>query len=252
MDKELQCIRDFTFIAVILAAIFFLTSNIGYSDNINPGIYSTNSSVEGASYQEWVARWWNWTAGIPREQHPQNTYECDVHQSGKVWFLPDTLQGVAEATCVVQNGTAIFIPVVTGEMSVAEDNSLKSITDPLLLRRSLEDKSKNCDNYAHDMEVWIGQNKLKGFEGNAPLYRTNSSAIFNITWVKDNNYNVKVDPSLEALPPSPAFAEGWFLFLEPLTSNETIRLKSDINHPDPIEAANCDTHPDVTWHLAVQ
>ena len=94
--------------------------------------------------------------------------------------------------------------------------------------------------------------KLNGFEGKSPLYRTDSGGIFNLTWVGGNNYNLKVPEELEALPPSPAFAEGWFLFLEPLTSDKTIRLKSDINHPDPAEAANCDTHPDATWHLKVK
>ena len=157
MDLECQCVRYFALFAIAVATLSFLTSNSAYSDDMNPGIYSTNSTVEGASYQEWVARWWNWTAGIPMEQHPQNTYQCNVHQSGKVWFLPDTLQGVAQATCVVPNGTAIFVPVVTGEMSVAEDDSLKSVSDPVELRKKLEEKAKNCDNYAHDMQVWIGQ-----------------------------------------------------------------------------------------------
>ncbi len=83
--------------------------------NLNPGVVPINAKAFGLSYGEWSARWWQWFAAIPADQHPvlDTTGEnCDVDQAGKVWFLAGTTGGAEVRDCEVPAGKAILFPIV--------------------------------------------------------------------------------------------------------------------------------------------
>jgi hypothetical protein len=96
-----------------------------------------NSSAFGHSYGEWSARWWQWSYSLPTTRHPLfDTARCDAGQSGKVWFLGGTFTliqqgnevvGVAERTCHVPAGKALFFPLLNAEW----DNVCPPLDPPL-------------------------------------------------------------------------------------------------------------------------
>jgi hypothetical protein len=222
---------------LVLLPSFFLTFIImpTHADELNPGVYSIDSKPFDVSYHEWVGRWWNWTAGIPADAHPRDNVEasCNIHQSGPVWFLPDPLsEEPVTRVCDVPVGKAIFIPIVTGELS--------SIERPDYSDEQLIEHAGDCDDTSIRSAEVDGVN-IKGLDDNI-TYRTNTSKIFNFAIGEDNVYNWK--PGVYH-----SFAEGWFLFLEPLKPGEhTIQLKGIITSTIP----DCSTSGDVTWRIRAQ
>lgn len=81
----------FLFSTVLLSLIGYISSvNMAMGDNINPGIYSTDSSPKGVKYQEWTARFWQWLYSLAADQHPRENYtpeKCANGQKEQVWFL---------------------------------------------------------------------------------------------------------------------------------------------------------------------
>ena len=213
---------------IVLAVPYFTPVS---ADSINPGVYSKDSTPYGAPYGEWIAKWWNWTMSIPKDQHPRDDYtpeKCTVNQNGPVWFLADQLGGREERTCTIPAGKAILIPLLTGECGyeVAEVKN--------------DDDMRKCatagDEYGV-VEATVDGVKLKDLAS----YRT-QSGYFNSSIVESNIYD---SPSGDYR----AFAEGYFVFLEPLPAGKhDVNLKVSVLNPiEPTYNYNADW----TYHLNV-
>ena len=66
----------------------------------------------GKSYNQLAGEWINWLAAEPAATSPAFDPDgrfCDRNQRGKVWFLASTFEGVADRTCQVPAGKAIFL-----------------------------------------------------------------------------------------------------------------------------------------------
>ncbi len=92
----------------------------GLAQDPNLGVLPPESPQYGASYGEWVARWWQWMGPFPAETSPgfdQTGEDAARGQSGRVWFLADChpfLLGPGETltrTCSIPEGKALFFPV---------------------------------------------------------------------------------------------------------------------------------------------
>jgi hypothetical protein len=91
----------------------------------SPPVVPLNSSAYGHTYAQWSARWWQWSYSLPTTHHPLfDTAGCEAGQTGKVWFLGGTFTlfqqgndvvGVAERTCDVPAGKALFFPILNAE-----------------------------------------------------------------------------------------------------------------------------------------
>ena len=105
-------------VSTILISLLSSLTPFIYADNINPGVFSRDSSPYGTPYGEWLSKWWQWNMQIPIADHPRDNYspqKCTVSQNGSVWFLPDILSGKEERTCTIPSGRAILVPLLTGE-----------------------------------------------------------------------------------------------------------------------------------------
>jgi hypothetical protein len=229
----------FIIIGTICSLVFLPTlTNSAYSQGSNQTVYSTDSKPFGVPYQDWVARWWNWTFGISADEHPRDdpARSCNVNQNGSVWFLPDSLSIESASnprTCDVPVGKAIFIPIVAGEVSSIEK---PDYDDDRIIKEALV-----CNNYSNNRQAEVDDVAIK--ELNDPMtYRTNSSHIFNVTIVDGNIYNIKGGTGH-------AFADGWFLLVKPLAIGEhKIHVAGAIDSPD----ANCNSSGDVNWNIRVK
>ena len=67
--------------------------------------------------------------------------------------------------------------------------------------------------------------------------------LFNLTYGENNIYDVRPETS-------PAFAEGWFLFVKPLPQGDhTIKIHSKISNPTDV---SCDYKGDTEWNLKIK
>ena len=84
--------------------------------------YKPDENPFGKRWEEWTAEWWKWSLSLPKDQNPitDPTGENASHnQRGPVWFLAGTFGGVAERTCDIPAGKAIFFPISCNETSYA-------------------------------------------------------------------------------------------------------------------------------------
>jgi hypothetical protein len=209
------CLIAMTFLVVIISSI-----NKAYSDSLNPGIYSSNSSPFNIPYKEWAAKWWNHNVKFGAEEHPRDNFSSercnlDQKQSDPVYYLPDNLSGEEERACTVPAGKAILAPQITG--SCWDDN-----TDP---RLKTEAGLRECSKEGQELgtvTATLDGRELQGLE----QYRVTSD-VFNMTIPENNAFQ---SPS----GTFPAMADGFFVFLEPLTSGEhTLKLQQ--SNIDPVK-----------------
>jgi hypothetical protein len=235
------------FVYLFFSAILIFTSSprSAQADTLNPNLYSIDESPFGISYSTWIASWMNWTHGISSEEHPRDMAErtCNVSQTWKdVWFLPDILAGNIIRECEVPFGKAIFVPITVGWQSQAESEEfqgrpVEEIEDELIKNAFY------CNNHNVERAVEIDGKTIQGLEGDTP-YRTNTTGLINLAYGENNIYDVK-GPVV-----SPAFAEGWFLFVKPLPQGDhTIKIHSKIANPTDV---SCDYEGDTEWNIRIK
>jgi hypothetical protein len=211
------CIAITLFAATVLVLLPLAIDN-AYSDSLNPGIYSSDSSPFGVAYKDWIAKWWLDNAGISAGVHPRDHFSperCDLDQKQRdpVYYVADNLGGDQIRNCSVPAGKAILAPLITG--SCWDDG-----TDPKLKTHAgLLECSKEGQEYGVVSATLDGR-KLQ----NLGQYRTTSND-FNITFAKDNAFQTKPGTFR-------AIADGFFAFLEPLRlGTHTLVLEQSVINP---------------------
>ena len=214
-STQLQTYRYVFLLSVITLALAVAPStNIVRGDNINPGVYSTQSAPYGIPYQQWMAKYWQWDFSIPKAQHPRDNYtpeKCANGQQGPVWFLSESLSGTEERTCTIPAGKSILAAVLTGEC----DRSDRTLHNDQEVSKCARDGN----------EYGVVSAILDGVPiKNLLQYRTDSG-YFNLTVPADNIFDE---------PPGTyrAFVNGIFVFLEPLPSGtHDLDLKASVYNP---------------------
>jgi hypothetical protein len=218
---------------MIILAVYSSSSSTVFirADSMNPGVFSKDSAPYGIPYNEWLAKWWQWSFSIPTPQHPRDEYtpeKCALNQEGPIWFLADQLGGREERTCTIPAGKAIFVPLLVGEC----DYSLPEVKSDDALRRCAM-----AGNEYGVIEATVDGVKLKNLE----QYRT-QSGFFNITIPEDNIYNALAG-TFKAL------TDGFFVFLEPLPPGKhDVHLKVSVLNPI-MDQFNYNA--DWTYHLII-
>lgn len=72
------------------------------------------AKVEGVSFGQWTARWWQWALSQPIEPYldPDGRL-CELGQEGPVWFLAGTDGSfTAKRKCIVPGGKYLLVPVI--------------------------------------------------------------------------------------------------------------------------------------------
>lgn len=108
-------------------------NNQGNGPNVLDYVISPNSVVLSRTFSEWDAEWQQWAYSIPVANHPlfDNTPDCSVGQSGKVWFLGGKFcsnsqncnTSNVQRACTVPGDKYLYFPVANGEDSALEENT---------------------------------------------------------------------------------------------------------------------------------
>jgi hypothetical protein len=225
----------YSLVAFIPMLLFSSLLNV-FSD-LNPSIYSPNSSPHGIPYANWIAEWWKWWLGTPTGEHPgEGTYtpsKCTLHQHGPVWFMPDitgdTNPNVVRA-CTIPVGKSILLPLSMGESDKTDPCTSRLDLGPDLDSRIRDCATKNRESVIFNEITVDGVNILNFKE----LYRATTD-FFNVTIPKN--------PTIIFGPLEPgtykAMADGYLLFLKPFSVgnhivkydlNEKLRDSPHINH----------------------
>jgi hypothetical protein len=208
------------------------TTTSASSNNIQ--VFPPDSRPYNLTYADWSAKWWQWALSIPANINPlldQTGENCDVNQSGPVWFLAGTQGGPAERSCIIPEGMAIFFPIINGYGSFVENPLIKTESELRALSKSTFDQVRV-------VEATVDRVKLENLENHRL-----QSPLFNFTYPENN---------IGGVPPgaSQAIAEGYWVMLHPLAAGEhTIHFRGGIVDPTATGAINFVT--DVTYHLTI-
>ncbi len=186
-------------------------------DEINPYLYSTDSSPHGITYQEWTARFWQWLFSLSASEHPRENYtpeKCANGQDGPVWFLDAPLGGKEDRICTIPAGKSILAAILNGQCDTSDTTLLN------------DEDIRKCGTEGNDYGVISGSLDGVDFK-KLDQYRTDSG-FYNITHVADNLYQ------LPGGGPFRAWTNGYFVFLEPLPPGEhmlhlTVSVANPIN-----------------------
>lgn len=166
-------------------------AQLGFADELNPGLYSPDSNPYGTSFPIWTTKWWQWFIGIPNSEQPfpdTTGAKCDTNQTGPVWYLVGSA-GKVERNCTIPSGKAILFPILNTECSYSESPTLKNEQE---LRKCAVDADKDAV-----LSASIDNRAIK----NVDKYKI-TSGLFNVTYPKD-----PVFPTNSNF--SQAVSEGW-------------------------------------------
>lgn len=220
-------------IIVILFSVILTLENVSIllAQQSNPGILASNTSPYGTEYSDWIGKWWQWNIALPKETHLTYNYSadnCDMGQVGPVWFLAGVVSGRHDRSCTIPSDKAVLLPLETGECDYGE-KAIASDSDLV-----------TCATEGNDYAVIsasVDGNTIKD-----PLSYRTQSGFFNISVPSNNIFEE---------PPGvyKAYADGYFLFIEPLSPGEhVVKITSNINNPFNKEYSHS---KDLTYRLNV-
>jgi hypothetical protein len=215
-------------IVTMIAAPPLLLPLQAYAQNPNPTVLPIQSNPFGKSYAEWSATWWKWANSIPSNLDPivdQTGENCDVQQSGKVWFLAGSEGETVVRECTIPQGKAILFPIISAICYQPADAFDEEV------------ERENCANLidlVSNLEVTVDGKELQGLN----QYRV-QSPVFTQTLGENNPLDEPAGTTIEAV------ADGYWIMLTPLPRGE-----HEIHFIGEIE--EFDFTIDVTYHITVQ
>jgi hypothetical protein len=162
-------------------------------------LYPITSKVDGLSYSDLTAKWWEWITNIPEDKNPgldMTGERCSIKQSGTVWFLAGTMGGSAERECQIEKGKSILFPIIGGYCSYLTDPTTTTVSD-----------LRDCARKGNDdavLQVSIDGISLENLD-QARI----TTEPFPLVVLKDNVYGIPVGNTT-------AVADGYYVFIKPL------------------------------------
>lgn len=109
---------------VIVVILLGSSAVIAYARaNAGPGIVSPNSKVQGLTYGEWSAKWWQYVLSIPTPENPLTGGtgdRCVFERIGNVGLVAVNPTLGAPIYCEVPAGMMLFLDIVSAECSNLE------------------------------------------------------------------------------------------------------------------------------------
>jgi hypothetical protein len=202
----------------LIFTLLFVTNASAQSQNATSSsvkIFPPSSKPYGLSYEDHVKNYWKFTLAIPKATHPwmdKTGEKCRFGQessNSSIFYLPTNDKGFSKRTCKIPGGSAVFIPVIVGEMSLLEvrqDNPNVKIGD--------------LPGIAKDDHVKITNLKLrindKNFNEDEIRKYGVLTSVFNVTFADNGLFGV-VDGG-----PTVAAGDGYYVITEPLSKGTYI------------------------------
>lgn len=197
--------------AVAVVAIL-VTSFIVYArSNPNPGVLPPTSAVQGLTYGDWLAKWWQYALTLPEDQNPlagTTGENCVFQRVGNVGLILADSTLHTPITCEVPTGMMLYLEVLGAECSNLEEA-------PFYGGNEAELRACAQALVPEDLEASIDDREVQ----NLPQYIT-ISPLFQFTEPEKNILGVPAGTIGESV------GSGAYLLLEPLSPGKhTIYLK---------------------------
>lgn len=208
--KQVKILSIVAVVAALLMGTVYIASAGG---NKNPGVLPPNSRVQGLTYGEWSARWWQYVLSIPGEENPLTGgtgTNCVYQRIGNVGLVAVDPLSESTITCQVPTGMMLFLDVLSAECSTVEE-------DPFYGGNEEEMRACALSFTISDLQASIDGSEVKNLD-----QYIHTSPLFEFTLPEDN---ILYTEELSGQ----SVSNGAHLILAPLSPGEhTIHLHASI------------------------
>jgi len=214
-------------LAGIMLGLLFIGSisliNIHFNSAYSAEVFSKDEQPSSKSYDEWLAKFWNWGLSLTTEQTEPPNGSCLINKSGSMVMVFDpAIAGKHEFECDISTKDGIMIPSWNG---VFENNNKDDLPDNYPDEQLSKDAKEQLDLGAVTTDVKVdGKSiaKLDEITSMSPnnIVNTKVNTMDNFTEIYAKPFNLTI-PENTFLPDPvfgtwPAGGHGWFTFLKPL------------------------------------
>ena len=207
-------------LGLLIAADFALADD----DLGNPGVVPTNANEFGNTYGEWSARWWQWLVSIPNDTNPNldpDGRNCDVGQTGQVWFLaglfpPFPPSAPVTRSCTIPAGKDLLLSPLNGlfgELGPTPESDCPTGPNNCNIQTIRALAAANVDN-PRVLDVRVDGVRVK----NIAQYRV-TSPVFNAFFPEHAIFSDRLLPG-GTIPHGvhgPLVSDGYWVLLKPLS-----------------------------------
>ena len=200
-------------------------------------LFPREATPFGVSYEDWAAAWWQWAFSIPVDENPMLGGPCELHQSGKVFFLAGTSGGADHRSCTIPAGKGVFFPIVNVVFRSCPEYADASYTCDLATSEDNlhENASWYMENGDRTLLLEIDGASVDGLDA----YRAHSEVFADASpdAVEDRvapTCSGKIEENPCGVPvgsPRPSVADGYWAMLRPLpVGQHEIRFAASIEY----------------------
>lgn len=226
-------------ISIFVVLLASSALNVGYGDEINPGVVSKDSKLFGKSYGEWAAAWWQWFGSIPKGSNPgEDTtgQHCSLGQNDpNMWFLIESFDSDKYVrSCTIPSDRHVFVP----SLAAYCDTRLDKLESEQDLAACAQDYNEAT---TKDFSLKLDERTINSVQS----YRV-TSPLTNFTYPENN---VLDEPAYASL----GVVDGFFVILEPLPiGNHRLHIQTiELNPPKGAEGKGATAY-DVFYNLTVR
>jgi hypothetical protein len=222
-------------------------------------LFSKDEKPFGVSYDDWVAKFWNWWIGTSTDEATPKLGGCLINKSDSMVMLMETADtSSAQQKCVISSAQGIIVPMWIAWCSTG-DPGHEHDSDAQLTKCARE--GSNLGNIRSDVKVDgvpVAKLDVKMSMISGKLdYKINS--LTNVTELyQKNGFTLTIPPDTHKADIKPGTfrsgAHGWWVYLKPLPPGEhTIFYNVRVTPTGALTSPGTNPHfADITYKVQVE